>query len=418
MEFHCFAPKPVRNPVPLPERPAAEPGPADPSIPLPAVGPGAGTAVAPRIAGYDVARALAVLSMILVNFRYLMEAEDNGPALLVRMTGWMDGRPAAAFAVLAGISLALMQRRRSTGDRPEHIRQLRIAVLKRALFLFLIGLTFLTIWPPDILHFYGIYFALGACFLTATDRSLWWFSALVLALATVLLIGFEILPGEGWVDVNDPAFWTPLGLLRNAFIDGYYPVLPWMGFILIGMWLGRRDLRDASQQRRLALASAVVFVLAETGARLIAYFTEMHTFVTDIPMIEYFFEAYPFPPTPVYFLSAGSTAVLAVVASLFIADRQSLRRWTAPLAAVGRMALSVYVLHILAGFLLLLATGRLDAENSLIFACVSAAAGCILAVLGCGIWLQHFRQGPLEALMRRFSKSTTTRKAGGLDFRP
>lgn len=400
MPIRCFAPKPVRN---LPNTAVPKPAIADRTLSSATGRSAESTGALSRIAGYDIARALAVLGMILVNFRYLMEAEDNGPALLVRITGWLDGRPAAAFAVLAGVSLSLLQRRRAADRRPEAVHRLRITIWKRALFLFLVGLVFLQIWPPDILHFYGIYFALAAFFVSASDRVLWNFSGLALAVATVLLIAFETLAGEGWVDIDDPAFWTPLGLLRNAFIDGYYPVFPWMGFILIGMWLGRRNLAEAGRRRRLALVGAVVFVLAESGARLIQYFAEMHTFVTDIPMIGYFFEAYPFPPTVVYFLSAGSGAVLVIAASLIVAENRALLRWTAPLQAVGRMALSVYVLHIVAGFLLLIGTGRLNAENSLIFACATAAACCLMALLACRFWLKRFKRGPLEALMRRFS---------------
>lgn len=399
MSLHCFAPKRERNAGPMPKAAATAPGIAAPAMPS----AGGGASVA-RIAGYDFARALAVLGMIIVNFRYLMEADENGPEWLVRLTGWLDGRPAAAFAVLAGVSLTLMLKRNPAGDRTVRLRNARATVWKRALFLFTIGLAFLQIWPPDILHFYGVYFALCACCLSASDRTLWHLAAGVLFVATALLVGFETVAGESWVDIGDPAFWTPLGLLRNAFIDGYYPVFPWIGFILIGMWLGRRDLSDPSQRRRLAIAAAAVFGIAEMGARLIANFSRMHTFVTDIPMIDYFFEAYPFPPTATYFFSAGSTAVLAILMSMITAEHPSLRRWNAPVLAVGRMALSVYVLHILAGFLLLIGIGRLDAENSLIFACVSAVACCILALLGCRFWLQHFKHGPLEALMRRFSK--------------
>jgi len=403
MLLHRFAPKTSRSLDTLPDAAAAPSvGPAGVAAPSGSRAPEDRTL--PRIAGYDLARAVAVLAMIPVNFRYLMEAEENGPQMLVKLTGWLDGRPAAAFAVLAGISLALMQRRRNRGGRAQGPRSLRATVLKRAAFLYLFGLAFLQIWPPDILHFYGVYFALGAFMLSIADRTLWGLAATALAVATVLLIGFEFVPGDGWVDVDEPAFWTPLGLLRNAFIDGYYPVFPWFGFILAGVWLGRRDLTGSARRRIVALASAAVFGLAEAAAVLIEHLADMHTFVTDIPMIDYFFEAYPFPPTAVYFFSAGSSAVLMILACISLADNRRLQRWIPPLLAVGRMALSVYVLHIAAGFLLLIATGRLDAENSLTFACVSAASCCVLMVLGSRVWLAYFRQGPLEGLMRRISQ--------------
>ena len=64
-----------------------------------------------RIAGYDIARALAIFGMALVNFRIVMGAGQNGPKWLVFLVGQFEGRAAAKLAVLAGIGISLSTRK-------------------------------------------------------------------------------------------------------------------------------------------------------------------------------------------------------------------------------------------------------------------------------------------------------------------
>ena len=124
-----------------------------------------------RIIGYDLARALAVFGMVVVNFKIVMGAEKNGPAWLAGLVGLLDGRAAATFVVLAGAGLSLLsQKGRMQKDRDRLARD-RHTLLKRALFLFIFGLLYTPIWPADILHFYGVYIALAAFLLSAPCAS-------------------------------------------------------------------------------------------------------------------------------------------------------------------------------------------------------------------------------------------------------
>ncbi|SDQ19974.1 DUF1624 domain-containing protein [Actinopolyspora saharensis] len=117
----------------------------------PTANTGGPTANTGRLVGLDIARGLAVLGMF---------AAHAGPP------GWLytlvSGRSAALFAVLAGVSLALL----SGGPQPVTGRNrtataVRIAV--RALVLFVIGLVLTTLNVPAmvILAFYGVLFVLA-----------------------------------------------------------------------------------------------------------------------------------------------------------------------------------------------------------------------------------------------------------------
>ena len=98
------------------------------------------------------------------------------------------------FVVLAGAGISLMtQKARLDHDAPA-LATNRTRLLKRALFLFVVGLCYTPLWPADILHFYGIYIAVGALALAASNRRLWglavaFMSAFVLML---LVLDYEI----------------------------------------------------------------------------------------------------------------------------------------------------------------------------------------------------------------------------------
>ncbi|MCP4873438.1 MAG: DUF1624 domain-containing protein [Proteobacteria bacterium] len=63
-----------------------------------------------RIEGFDVARAFAVLGMVVVNFKVVLGVSDGEPSLLHTAASLIDGKAAATFVVLAGVGVSLMTR--------------------------------------------------------------------------------------------------------------------------------------------------------------------------------------------------------------------------------------------------------------------------------------------------------------------
>ena len=60
-----------------------------------------------RIIGCDLARAVAFLGMLLVNFSVLLGNGTPDPTLLDHLIEMIRGRAAATFVVLAGVGLSL-----------------------------------------------------------------------------------------------------------------------------------------------------------------------------------------------------------------------------------------------------------------------------------------------------------------------
>jgi uncharacterized membrane protein len=135
-----------------------------------------------RVVGLDVARCLALLGMIVT---HVVPAEDeNGVALAQQVAG---GRASALFAVLAGVSLALM----SGGTNPvrgNERRAVSAGLAVRAVLIALLGLLLgsLPVTILVILCYYGVLFLFGLPFLGLGARTLAVLAAAWVVLAPVL----------------------------------------------------------------------------------------------------------------------------------------------------------------------------------------------------------------------------------------
>ncbi|MFT7617649.1 MAG: hypothetical protein ACI97A_001288, partial [Planctomycetota bacterium] len=203
-----------------------------------------------RVIGFDLARCFAIFGMVVVNFKTAMSPDTNGHDWLLSLTGLLDGRAAATFVILAGIGLSLMsQSARQAGDG-QALSLVRNTLLKRSLFLFVVGLSFSPIWIADILHYYGVYIAIAAFCLALTTRQLWGLTAGLVCgfFLLVLLLDYE--QNWDWSTLSYEGFWTFRGFALNLFFNGFHPVIPWLGFMLVGLIIGRIDLTSKNKRAR------------------------------------------------------------------------------------------------------------------------------------------------------------------------
>jgi uncharacterized protein len=353
-----------------------------------------------RILGYDLARSMALLGMMVVHFGLVMAADATQPAWSTMILHGLDGRAAATFVVLAGVGLTLRSRRAVAAEDPRAITPVRATLIRRGLFLLVLGFFNLVIWPGDILRVYGVSLIIAAGLITASDRRL-------LAAALVFILGFvglllKVDYGTNW-DWNTLKYhrlWTLKGSVRNLFYDGFRSVFPWTGLLLFGMWLGRRDLRDRAVNMRVVLAAVAAAMLSELVSWWCVSHFRAHPHGMDAETIEALFGTDSMPPLPLFLLSSGGAAVAVIALCVHAAEAWPTAPWLAPLAAMGQMALTWYVLHIILGLGSVLAMG-LAASQPLP---VGQACGLLFfsaAVLVSWLWKRQFRHGPLEWVMRR-----------------
>lgn len=356
-----------------------------------------------RVIGYDLARALAVFGMVIVNFKIVMGAEQNGPAWLVRLVGRLDGRAAATFVVLAGAGLSLLsQKGRAQGDR-DRLAQNRRTLLKRALFLFIVGLLYSPIWPADILHFYGVYIAVAAFLLATPVRQLWCYSGALVLAFVVLFFTLNYDLGWDWKTLTYNDFWTPIGMVRHLFYNGFHPVIPWLAFILVGNMIGRLDMRDPAIQRRVFLLGGGIAIIAEVISKVLIRFLSPGASSADQEAILAIFGTAPLPPMPLYMLASAGTACAIIAASIALGEKYQNAIWIRPFVATGQLALTLYVAHVVIGMGALEAIGRLE-NQTLHFSLIASLVFCISSVVYAHLWRKLFKRGPLEAIMRKLTE--------------
>jgi uncharacterized protein len=353
-----------------------------------------------RIPSYDIARALAIFLMVVENYSAFMRCWGIGPGWLRWLVEVSSGRAAPLFVVLAGVGMSLMARQASsTGNRSEKL-MVRSRLWKRAAFFFIAGLAYYQFeWSAGILQFYGIYMAIGAFLLFTPAKRLWTIIGLVILmfLLMFLFMNYE----AGW----DPRpqyyadFWTLVGFLRNLLFNGFHPVIPWLAFLLAGVWLGRQDLHDRTKRRHIILIAGSVAIVTEIASLLLRHY--LGPWLSSEGISAYFSRAFV-PPLPLYMIQAGSTAICIISLCIALAERFKGALCLQPLVFTGQMSLTVYAVHMLAAKGIL-KVFKIHENPSLISSCIAALAFFAMAMIFSYFWRKRFPHGPIEWVMRKLT---------------
>jgi len=355
-----------------------------------------------RILGFDIARAFAMFGMVAVNFKVVMGADGKGPEWLVFAASLLNGRAAATFVVLAGIGISLMTNKARLASNVDQTGKHREILLKRALFLFVVGLLYTPIWPADILHFYGVYIAIAVMFLTVSTRTLVVITGTTTFLFLVFLFFFDYERGWNWETLQYAEFWTMGGMFRHIFFNGFHPVLPWLSFLTFGMVMGRSNFAESLIRRRWLVFGIFMTIIAETGSWLLIESLSTNAGALDRETISSVFGTAPMPPMPLYMFAGIGVACIVISLSVSLGEISSAKKILSPLISTGQIALTLYVAHVVIGMGILESLGRLD-NQTLPFALSSAVVFCVLAVVFAHFWAARFDRGPLEAIMRRIT---------------
>lgn len=371
-----------------------------------------------RIVGIDVARCLALVGMIATHV-LPVRAADGSLALAHELAG---GRASALFAVLAGTSLALM----SGGEQPVRGVErgtVTIGLAVRAFLIALIGalLGQLSTTVAIILTYYGVLFLLALPFLGLRRNAL---AALGAAWLVVVPVLSQLLrphlPPRGFASPRLDSFVYPWQALTELTFTGYYPAVPWLGYLLVGMAIGRSDLRRRRTAAVLVVLGAVlaatswlvsVWLLRQPGATraLVASAPEPGMTAEQLGrrLEETMFGTTPtgswwwlavhaqHSGTPFDLVHTTGTAMLVLGLCLLLG-----RLWPRTVAAVfgaGAMTLTLYTLHVV------LRTPPFLPDHD---APTFVWHVVLVLVIGAGFALMAWR-GPLESMATQLTKPST-----------
>ena len=348
-----------------------------------------------RIVGVDVARGLAVIGMFIAHLG-LERSTD-----LFSTTGWFwiaDGRSSALFATLAGAGLAFMTKRAyASGDPAEYATQ-RTRLLKRSAILLVFGWALTALGTPVavILGAYALLFVLAIPFLKLQPTALLTVAAAVVVImpSLVLLSRYALLGG------TTPSVYAYETAGRIALIipivadlwSGYYPALSWLLYILVGLAVGRMELRRWQVQLALLLGGA--FVAAAGYLPGLALERSTTGLAQDLVTIE--------PHSDTSFEMLGNVGVAIAVLGLCLLLTTAitpLRILLTPVSAMGAMSLTVYSAHIVVIRIFIAIWSTSVVYNP---ASNWPLIGLILASMAFAtIWQLTLGQGPLERLLHR-----------------
>lgn len=352
-----------------------------------------------RIVGIDVARALAIIGMIIVNFKVVLG--EQGSPWLTAFTATFDGKAAATFVVLAGVGVALMANNALNTNNHKKLALIRRKIVKRAVFLLIVGTLYLPIWPADILHFYGIYLLVLLLLLGSTEKVILCGAALLIVAFPLLITVWDYEHGWDFDTLRYINIWSPTDFLKNLFFNGFHPVVPWAAFILLGYWLGKQPLDNPQVNKKIFRISLVtIFAVQATSVGLINVLSDSApqsgTELTEI------FGTEPMPPLPIYMINGAATAFALITACITVAKRFKNSRIIHALTKTGQLALTFYVSHVIIGigFIEALSAeslGSYPIEFSVFYALTFSLLCIIFAVF----WTRFQTLGPIEWLMRK-----------------
>lgn len=352
-----------------------------------------------RIIGIDVARAIAVIGMIIVNFKTVFGS--NGENWIKSIASIFDGKAAATFVVLAGVGIALMTNSSIKNNDNTKLKSIRVKIVKKALFLFIVGISYTTIWPADILHFYSIYMLIIVLFLTKKSKT-------IVILATSLILIFPVLisflnyeTGWNFDTLEYQKFWTLKGFFRNLFFNGFHPVVPWASFMLFGYWLGKKDLHNNIFVKKVFWGSSLTFILIQALSFVSISFLSEGT-KESVKELTEILGTNPMPPLPMYMFSGTAIAFAIISACILISKQFKNHKIINALNKTGQLALTFYVAHVVIGIGIIeiinpTKIGDYPIEFSTTYAIIFSLSCILFAV----IWKKYRNTGPLEWIMRK-----------------
>jgi uncharacterized membrane protein YeiB len=361
-----------------------------------------------RLDGVDLARAIALIGMMLVHVVMTVDWRTGDPSVAGMLAG---GRAAPLFALLAGLSLGLVHRRDPRGAGSPR------AVAVRSLLLLVLGLLLASLESVNvlvILGFYGVMLLVVLPFLALPTRVLglvavgWVVVAPVVHLALLGPLGTTYQGQLEPADLSDPA-----GFVAELLVTGTYPALVWTGYLLVGAWLGRLPLDRVRTASAVAAGGAVLLVASLVAGLVALRSGALDAVVDDTSWRGLFVSSWSLEgvtrparllvvgehtSSSLNVLSATGSALLALGLCLLVVHARPLRTLVTPLLAAGSMPLTLYTLHVLWLWSENAHGWRMAQDRH-----VEWASQVVVLVVAAWLWRRQWGRGPLEQAVRTLS---------------
>jgi uncharacterized membrane protein len=326
----------------------------------------------PRLVGIDVARGLAVIGM------FVAHTAPNPDDVEL----FADGRSSMLFATLAGVSLGIMTGQAiptPRGRRGDRVR----SILIRAAVLFLLGVVLSTLGSriAIILDYYAVMFLLATPLLFLARPVL-------AVVAAAVVVGGPLLADA--LPEQSPSIGR--ALLEEYLLLGYYPAIPWLFLLLIGLVAARSGLERPATRTAMVAGGTLTSVLGYGTAAVVPGIT-----------------AAAHSDSTAELLGSGGLAIAVIGLMLWATSSSRIVRLVlSPVGAVGSMALTVYTLQILT--LAVFARLRDATDGAIAYPgwplLIGMTAGSLVFAV---VWRRMLGRGPLERAVTLMANGPTPR---------
>lgn len=190
-----------------------------------------------RTNSWMLAQLFALAGTVIIGFHEILVAGNVQWG--VRAQGWFwnifDGKVQGMLFLFAGVALYKI------AENPDKDFVKR-TIAREGGILVALGLISGILWHNELLLPLGMCSLLGIPFVLGSRKFLWPAAALFAILMPLLAFPFDLDTQWDFTSLNYTDFWTPSALFSRIFINGYYPVISWMPYVLVGIWLGKFNL--------------------------------------------------------------------------------------------------------------------------------------------------------------------------------
>jgi uncharacterized membrane protein len=311
-----------------------------------------------RLLSIDALRGLVILLMLLDHVRETfflhrqvtdpMDIDCTEPALFISRT--LAHLCAPVFVLLTGLSAYLY------GQKHQGKRDVSAFLFKRGLFLVLLEFSLVNFawtfqFPPTVIYMQVIW-AIGVCMI-ALAGLVWLPKAILCTLGLVIVAGHNLLDNVHF-STGSPIH-IPWAILHDrgwiVFSDSLrlrtsYPVLPWIGVIVLGFsigpWFASQVLAE-KRQRTLLLAGAGTLI-GFAALRAVNGYGEAHWVTHEgiTQTLMSYFNITKYPPSLLFLCLTLGVGLLLLRAL----ERAQQRKWVNTLAVFGAAPMFFYLLHL------------------------------------------------------------------------
>ncbi|MBT2290990.1 DUF418 domain-containing protein [Paenibacillus albidus] len=302
-----------------------------------------------RMATLDILRGFALMGIIFINIQQMVPASRDHTELewgiLQLLDFAVNHRFFVIFAFLFGVGFQLfLSRAEARGER-----QPRLLFLRRLLILFLIGLVHHYFQSGEVLAIYAILGLLLLPFYRA--KTVYVLAGAIVVIAAGCYLG---------------------------------PVITTLGMFLLGHWAGLIGLFKETERYHTGLRAAQIISLL----LIVPMYLAQRAFLNNTGYLD-------------VALSVGAlpVSVFYVTTLTLLMRRKAMQKLLAPLGALGRMALTNYLMQTV----IIVSLARLldwPGKVNLLTLAAAPVVILVLQLLASTLWLKRFPMGPVEYLWR------------------